>query len=222
MEPADMKEKSITILPVEVFDVAEEEKEEIKYMISKFPQEESWKVSVNLYKYQEFWYYDFALIGILLFQKKFKPQPTDIFIATNPKSGTTWLKALAFAIQTRTRYINGDVDDHESPLLYKSPYQIVPTIEHCYSFGIKRDPTIPFFSTHVSFHSLPDSIKNSDSKIIYIYRDPKDVFVSHFHFTSKQGVAPVKPFHEVDEKFCDGVMDMDPFGIMFWNTGKQA
>ncbi|WCJ39228.1 Cytosolic sulfotransferase 6 [Euphorbia peplus] len=223
MEQAEMKEKSITVSPGGVFHVDEEEKQEMKNMISKFPQEESWKVSVNLYKYQDFWYYDFVLIGILLFQKKFVPQPADIFLATTPKSGTTWLKALVFAIQTRTRYINGDSDDHESPLLSKNPHQVVPSIEYGYSFGIKRDRFLATH-THVPFQSLPNSILHSDSKIIYLCRDPKDVLVSQFHFTCKHGDAPVKPFHEVYDKFCNGVTDCGPFWdhvLGYWKASLE-
>ncbi|XP_065875319.1 flavonol sulfotransferase-like [Euphorbia lathyris] len=182
--------------------------EEINF--SNLPQEPAWKVSVNLYKYQQFWCYDFALKGIIQFQQKFIPQPTDIFLATAPKSGTTWLKALAFAIHTRTQYINGD-SDQDSPLLSKFPHEIVPVIEYIYLFGGKRNPQIPLLSTHVPFDSLPKSILNSDCKIIYLCRDPKDVLVSKYIFTSKHSDAEVIPFEEAYEKFCNGVTNCGPF-----------
>ncbi|XP_065871244.1 flavonol sulfotransferase-like [Euphorbia lathyris] len=178
--------------------------------ISKLPQQPSWKTSVNLYKYQQFWYYDFLLKGIILFQQNFIPQPTDIFLATTPKSGTTWLKALAFAIQTRTQYINGD-SDHDSPLLSKFPHDIVPFIEVLYAFGRNRDPQNPLLTTHVPFHSLPKSILNSNSKIIYLCRNPKDVLVSQFLFTSKHGDGEIIGFQEVYEQFCNGVSNYGPF-----------
>ncbi|WCJ17769.1 Cytosolic sulfotransferase 12 [Euphorbia peplus] len=193
--------------------------------ISKLPQEPGWKVSVNLYKYQDFWYYDFYLKGILLFQKKFIPQTTDIFLVTIPKSGTTWLKALAFAIQTRTKYNNsGSNSDSKSPLLSTMPHYVIPFIESLYSLGKERDPQNPFLNSHVSFNSLPKSILNSGSKLIYLCRDPKDVLVSHFHFTSKHDDGEVIPFEQVYEKFCNGVSPGGPFWdhvLGYWKASLE-
>ncbi|WCJ28654.1 Cytosolic sulfotransferase 17 [Euphorbia peplus] len=218
MEPSP-KDVSINIISVPM-------KHDEELNISNFPQEPSWKVSQNLYKYQNFWYYEFALKVILLFQKKFIPQPDDIFLATTPKSGTTWLKALAFAIHTRTRYINGgsDDDDHKSPLLSKMPHAVVPFIEFICAHNLERDLGNPLLSTHVPFRSLPYSILNSDSKIIYLCRDPKDVLVSQYEFTSKHGDAEIVPFEEVFEKFCNGFSNCGPFWdhvLGYWNASLE-
>ncbi|XP_065871544.1 flavonol sulfotransferase-like [Euphorbia lathyris] len=191
--------------------------------ISNLPQQPSWKHSVNLYKYQQFWFYDFPLKGIIQFQQNFIPQPTDIFLATTPKSGTTWLKALAFAIKTRTQFINND-SDHDSPLLSTLPHDILPFIEFVYAYGKNRDPQNPLLATHVPFHSLPKSILNSNSKIIYMCRDPKDVLVSQYIFTSKHGDAEIIAFEEVYEKFCDGVSNYGPFWdhvLGYWKASLE-
>ncbi|KAF7124557.1 hypothetical protein RHSIM_Rhsim12G0203200 [Rhododendron simsii] len=59
--------------------------------------------------------------GVKLAQEQFEPQSIDIILCSTPKSGTTWLKALAFAIVTRTGF-----DFSANPLLVKVPHDCVP------------------------------------------------------------------------------------------------
>ena len=80
-------------------------------LFSKLPKGKGWWAE-HLFHYQGFWLSNRALGGLLLIQDNFKPQPSDIFLATTPKSGTTWLKALLFSIVNRNRY---DFSSH--PLL---------------------------------------------------------------------------------------------------------
>ncbi|KAI5570591.1 hypothetical protein BDE02_11G039900 [Populus trichocarpa] len=76
----------------------------------------------DYYLYQGFWYAPFFLEGLLSVQERFNPQSTDIFVASCPKTGTTWLKALTFAIFTRSR-LSGSTT---SSLLTKMPHDCVP------------------------------------------------------------------------------------------------
>ena len=51
-------------------------------------------------------------------------------------------------------------------------------------------------ATHIPYTSLPKSIISSGCKIIYIFRDPKDVIVSLWHFSQKlspEGVQTSTP-----------------------------
>ncbi|KAJ9135453.1 hypothetical protein P3X46_032635 [Hevea brasiliensis] len=85
-----------------------------KEIMSSFPRRYDWVVQ-PLYQYQGFWYFQVYLVGLLAAQENFRPQPYDIILCTCPKSGTTWLKALAYAIVTRSRF-----SDFENPLLTKA------------------------------------------------------------------------------------------------------
>ncbi|KAE8686201.1 putative sulfotransferase [Hibiscus syriacus] len=79
----------------------------------------------HLVHYQGFWLTPrTALKGLLWIQDHFKPRPTDIFVATSPKTDTTWLKALIFATVNRTRY-----GFSEHTLLTTGPHDCFPFLD---------------------------------------------------------------------------------------------
>ncbi|KAK3437917.1 hypothetical protein EUGRSUZ_C02549, partial [Eucalyptus grandis] len=139
----------------------------------------------NLYNYQGFWYGNHFLGGVIWAQKYFEARPTDTLLATFPKTGMTWIKALSFAIANRH---NQDLPRHT--LLTKNPHECVPNIEF---FAYEEDPisaldALPsprLLSTHIPYASLPRSVATSGCRIVCIIRDPKDVFVSMWSFISK-------------------------------------
>ncbi|KDP44529.1 hypothetical protein JCGZ_16362 [Jatropha curcas] len=193
---------------------------ECQQIISDLPKETSWLLSQNLHKYQDFWCYPNFLEGIILAQKYFIPQPTDIIICTLPKSGTTWLKALCFTIFRRSQHSGGS---SINPLLTNMPHDIVPFIEFLYCKG--RDSQNPLLSTHVPYASLPESIvKCSTCKIIYMCRDPKDVFVSLWHFNNKSLDTDVLSWEEAFDKFCTGLSAGGPFWdniLGYWKASLE-
>ncbi|CAL5363285.1 unnamed protein product [Camellia sinensis] len=74
-------------------------------------------------------------------------------------------------------------------------------------------PSPRLFHTHFPYSALPDSIKNSECKIVYITRNPKDTMVSMWRFfnsvrTPEQGPYP---FDKAFESFCDGLYPFGPF-----------
>ncbi|XP_065872294.1 flavonol sulfotransferase-like [Euphorbia lathyris] len=202
------------------------ETEEKEINISTLPQESSWHVSHNLYKYEGFWCYSNFLEGIILFKKNFNPQPNDILLCSFPKSGTTWLKSLSVAISTRSKFPGTDLNSSTNPLLTKLPHDIVPFQEFLYSLGHERDIQNPLISTHFPFNSLPKSILNSNTKIIYVCRDSKDVFVSMWHYMSNKKLGDVKliTFQEAYEKFCNGVSAYGPYWdhvLGYWKASLE-
>jgi estrone sulfotransferase len=167
----------------------------------------------DYYLYQGFWYDAFFLEGLMSVQEHFNPQSTDIFVASFPKTGTTWLKALTFAIFTRSR-LSGSTT---SSLLTKMPHDCVPLLENDLAKNpSNRDLAIPLLSTHVPYSCLPKSIISSSCKIIYICRDAKDAFVSlwYFHATLQRSKnVEHLPLEEAFELFCNGIANFGPY----WN-----
>jgi len=88
------------------------------------------------------------------FQNNFHAKDSDIVVASMPKSGTTWLKGLAYAIVTRQLLFN--------------PHKLVPQFEVSL-YGCK-DALLPqidvsnmiesrLFTTHIPFLSLAKSVR---------------------------------------------------------------
>ncbi|KAJ9140599.1 hypothetical protein P3X46_031230 [Hevea brasiliensis] len=180
-------------------------------IMSTLPREKDWAKSCDdLYQYQGFWYTGFFLEGILSAQDHFKARSTDILLVSCMKTGTTWLKALAFAIFTRASF-----DTSSNPLLSKGPHDCIPFLEvdlaQEYS---RRDMEIQLLNTHIPYTSLPKSIIDSGCKIVYIWRDPKDVFISTWFYVGKvlafMGFEPL-PMEESFELFCRGILTYGPY-----------
>ncbi|KAG6711324.1 hypothetical protein I3843_05G043800 [Carya illinoinensis] len=162
--------------------------------------------------------------GVLSFQKHFQAHETDILMMTPPKVGTTWLKAILFAIVNRKNHL--DLQKH--PLLTNNPHILVPYLElHLYNKKEVPDltpfPSPRLFSTHLPYALLPTSVKNSTCKIVYLYRNPKDTFVSLWHFLEKNGMT-TDSFEETFDKFCQGVSSFGPYWdhiLSYWKESLE-
>ncbi|CAN6937876.1 unnamed protein product [Brassica oleracea] len=159
--------------------------EETKSLISSLPSHKDF-LGKQLYNYQGCWYYPNTLQGVLNFQKGFKPQETDIILASFPKSGTTWLKALTIALFER--FNNTSSSNH--PLQSDNPHGLVPFLEMSLYHKTSTPDLTKFsssprlFSTHMPFHTLQAPFKDDSSrcKIVYVCRNVKDVLVSQWYF----------------------------------------
>ncbi|KAI7732346.1 hypothetical protein M8C21_021263 [Ambrosia artemisiifolia] len=181
-------------------------------MVKTFPQHKcNWlKGRFAFYKYQEFWNIQEFLEGGILAQQSFKARPSDVFLCSAPKTGTTWLKALAFAILTRHQY-----DESTSPLLKTMPNECIPLLEKDLEQveDNHKNSCFPLVGTHLPYSSLPESILTSNCKIVYIYRNIKDVIVSHYHFLREAAKLPMEdaPFEEAFDEFCEGKSWCGPY-----------
>ena len=185
--------------------------------LATLPKEKGW-ITENLYKYQGFWHQSKRRISVetvMAVQDTFKARSTDIYLATLPKSGTTWLKALVFSIVNRSRYKINSFSTH--PLLISNPHNCLPFIE-TEIFRIMstyvNDPYSPrLFATHIPYTSLPRSIVDSGCHLVCLCRNPKDVLVLMFHFANKlrdESRSPMR-LEEEFELFSRGAMPTGPY-----------
>ncbi|KAK6232741.1 hypothetical protein SCA6_002814 [Theobroma cacao] len=206
-------------------DEAESWDDEFRELKRTLPKEEGW-YETPLYFFQGFWCSSPALKDVISFQKHFQALDSDIIVASVPKSGTTWLKALTFSIVNRNQF-RGE----ENPLLSSGPHQLVPFLE----FDLYLNNPCPdlenscpyqprTFSTHLPYASLPPSIKDSNSKIVYICRNPMDVFISLWFFVDKLHFKHLKPLDEAFELFCKGIYGSGPFFdhvLGYWKVSQE-
>lgn len=82
--------------------------QECKELMSYLPKDRAF-FTEHLYQYQGFWYPPNLLEGVLYSQKHFQARDSDIVLVSSPKSGTTWLKALAFALVPKSSRITSSL-----------------------------------------------------------------------------------------------------------------
>ncbi|KAK4423661.1 Cytosolic sulfotransferase 12 [Sesamum alatum] len=220
-----MPSDQTTVFPPKYLQQEETLAQECKNLISTLPKEKGWLAS-HLYQYQGFWYPARHLQGVISCQKHFQAQDSDIFLVTVPKSGTTWLKAIIFTLVNRKRY--PVAKNH--PLISHNPHDLVPFLEiKLYADNqipdIVSSPSPRLFSTHLPYVSLPESAKNSsNSKLVYLCRNPKDTFVSLWHFTNKLRLQEMgsNSIEEVFELYSKGISLFGPFWDHVLEYWKQS
>ena len=217
-----------SVTPTPLFEELDVKKlsNECQQLLQRLPRGKGWD-GCYLYLYHGFWFRPQAHQGILLFQKHFQAEEDDVFIITVPKSGTTWLKALTFAITNR-KYCPLP----QSPLLTSNPHQLVCNLETGLYFMKTEFPNLQdlprprFISTHLPYELLPPSVKDSKCRIVYMCRNPVDRVISLWHFVNLNRPEPLKQdsLEAGLEMMCREVEGHRPFWghvLGYWKLRKE-
>ncbi|XP_051212939.1 cytosolic sulfotransferase 5-like [Lolium perenne] len=197
--------------------------------------------------YRGFWLYEGWLKALAPTHARFHPRPTDVFLATFPKSGTTWLKALAFCILNRTAHPPSGGADHHHPLRRGNPHDLVAFLEEnpgliAADYAAGEDelygdlPSPRLLSTHLPYSLLPHGITDGESKMVYVCREPKDTLVSFWNFHEKikagldpsifsaSGASSTQTFEEAFELYCQGKSLAGPqwrHVLEYWQASRR-
>ncbi|XP_064015850.1 sulfotransferase 2B1-like [Pogoniulus pusillus] len=110
----------------------------------------------------------------LSYATAFAFRPTDVVIATYPKSGTTWMQEILTLL-----FSHGDA----VPAKTIPNWERAPWLEQIYFRSALQDSATPrLLTTHLPARVLAPSLQHSKAKVIYVARNPKDVAVSFYHF----------------------------------------
>jgi len=112
--------------------------------------------------------------------RSFTPRPTDVFVATYPKCGTTWTTQICH--QIRTAFKGGDMNFEE--IVQVCPWDIL-------AFDCEQDLDADHVANPRVFksHERAGCIAKG-GKYIHVCRDPEDAFVSFYRFLPAWAAIP--------------------------------
>ncbi|XP_058185578.1 cytosolic sulfotransferase 9-like [Rhododendron vialii] len=148
---------------------------------SCFPKVKYWRENV-LYQFQGFWFNPKHLQATKQELDHFKPLPNDVILASFPKTGTTWLKALLYSVINRPSSINQLVTNHS--------HELVPSLEmQVYGRPVANSPPGHFpsntssstriLSTHIPYQILGETLNSSDCRKESLERPEKFFFITY-------------------------------------------
>ncbi|XP_052757531.1 sulfotransferase 1C4-like isoform X2 [Galleria mellonella] len=124
-------------------------------------------------------------------------RPSDVFVVTFPKSGTTWTQELVWLIGNNLDYETAA----KSPLAIRFPFieyrmfLYSPNTKKWIKDWVHKDtfmnrtpnidkifnaPSPRFIKSHLPFSLLPPTLLDT-AKVVYVARDPRDAAVSYYH-----------------------------------------
>ncbi|XP_033935346.1 sulfotransferase 2B1-like isoform X1 [Pseudochaenichthys georgianus] len=134
----------------------------------------------------------------LKYFEEFAFRPDDIIIVTYPRSGTHWMKEIVPLIMS-----GGDPEPVDTIVNWKR----VPWLEvqQTASLELEQRPSPRLLNTHFQYNMMPPSFFEVKPKVIYVTRNPKDVFTSSFHHDEAASfLVDPGPQTQFLHKFLDG------------------
>ncbi|KAL2522992.1 Cytosolic sulfotransferase 5 [Forsythia ovata] len=158
-------------------------------------EKQKWFSDEFLCRFRGFWIWSPYLEPTKKVVEDFKPLPSDVILASFPKTGTTWLKALLYSIIFRS--------SKEKSLLFNHPHELIPSLETKLYLEESNGKNLEFtdhkvriLGTHIPYQIIGDVLNSSDCKIVYVTRNPKDSLASLWHFVQKAKKFEEDPWTE--------------------------
>ncbi|KAJ8263825.1 hypothetical protein GJAV_G00141720 [Gymnothorax javanicus] len=130
--------------------------------------------------------------------ERFKIRDSDVFVVTFPKSGTIWTQRIV------TLLYEEDFPEESGMTTYeRMPW--LEVLKKGDDYTTRPSPRL--FCSHLQEHLVPRGLQEKRGKVIYVYRNPKDILLSYFHFTNFMAFLEThKDLDETVDKFSSGWM----------------
>ncbi|XP_073843420.1 sulfotransferase 1E1-like [Musca autumnalis] len=114
----------------------------------------------------------------------------DVWVVTLPKCGTTWMQELVWLVMNDYDFETAKNVDLEM----RSPFmEFDYMVNHDLDGSLKPIENLKrprLVKSHLALPLLPAQLWDKKAKVIYVVRNPKDAFVSEYHFARHLGVLP--------------------------------
>jgi hypothetical protein len=137
---------------------------------------------------------------------RYRPDPGDVFVATQMKCGTTWMQQLVYEVLMRGR---GDLSDAGHGHLFA----VSPWLESNFAIPVESAPRLGPHGQRIVKTHMPASLcpYSPEAKYIYVLRHPVACFGSCVDFVQKLG-GPLAPSRDrLVDWFCSELMWWGPW-----------
>jgi hypothetical protein len=138
--------------------------------------------------------------------RRYRPEPADVFVATQMRCGTTWMQQIVYQIVTRG---SGEFTEPGRAHLYA----ISPWIEAVNSVSITDAPLVGLRPTRIIKTHLPASHcpYSSEARYIYVARHPVSCFASIVDFNRSMLGPLLPPLETMLNWYCSNRMYWGPW-----------
>ncbi|KAH8272950.1 hypothetical protein KR018_012514 [Drosophila ironensis] len=127
----------------------------------------------------------------------------DVYLTTLPKSGTTWMQELVWLLLNDCNFEEALAKDLElrSPFM-EFDYLVNEDIERSMKpIEDLKDPRL--IKSHLPLALLPSKLWQGTNKVIYVFRNPIDAYVSRYYHGVTFGMNYGKTLQEVFDKLIE-------------------
>ncbi|XP_046899895.1 sulfotransferase 6B1-like [Hypomesus transpacificus] len=112
--------------------------------------------------------------------KNMEARPEDSLLVAYPKCGFNWMIIVIFKIMAAT------TGPKEMPAVPQMLEFFSPEIQQM----VKEKPSPRLLGTHMHPDNIPKSFTEKKTKMLVVFRNPKDTVVSYYHFMNNNPVLP--------------------------------
>ncbi|ELU03684.1 hypothetical protein CAPTEDRAFT_177998 [Capitella teleta] len=139
--------------------------------------------------------------------KDWHVRPSDVLIATPPKSGTTWIGEILRQMRAYHPEANGSEVSMFPPFVeLELPHQ--PSALGCQD----QMPSPRIIKTHLPYEFMKQKVEQEGLKVVVLLREPKDTITSfYYHYCMKMAFSFAGDFHQFfelvrqDRLFCGNI-----------------